>query len=241
MMSGRHPLLALVAATGGFALVSMALFGPSGCGSKSGGSAGPPPDAGIDVQLDPCQECDLEATSPGGMCSSQAEACNASTSCTALATCLSECAIDDSACIGRCATASDAGVVAEYNAVGNCLCATSCAAVCGASCVGAFDAGMDVGGGGGDAGSCNTCESAATTSGGACYSQVSACMNSSSCAALVTCLAGCAAGDTSCVDGCGTSNPAGESDYDAVGTCLCGSACGSPCASECSAGGGDGG
>jgi hypothetical protein len=231
----------------GLALWGTLLLGLQACGSSS--SNGAP--AGADAQADtaasatPCAECNLAATSFGGDCYNEAAACNASAACTALATCISTCNQGDSSCVDTCVSVNP-GAVSGYNAVGNCLCNTSCASTCGASCVGATDAGFDAGfdtgtmttGDGGDP--CTTCQTAALSSGGACFEEVSTCMTDTSCSALVSCLGQCAVGDATCENQCGSTDSAGVSDYEAVGNCLCGAACGAACASSCT-GGADGG
>jgi hypothetical protein len=199
-----------------------------------------PSDAGPDVS--PCAACDNAATGPGGQCYAQASACNASNACTALATCISECAITDQTCIATCANASAASVPA-YNAVGDCLCSTSCPSICGASCAGQYDAGpfdsgmgiTDSGLGRGDTelpgtdagGACTACESAATN--GACSSEVTACTESASCMALLNCLDACPPGNMSCVTSCDSTDMAGLSDFNAAVQCIstqCSSDCG---------------
>jgi hypothetical protein len=227
------------------ALVVLPTLGLQGCASKNAASAGPEADAQADAALDPCAQCNQAATSPGGQCASEADTCNASATCTALATCIGGCASGDMGCINTCAGASPAAV-STYDAVGNCLCGTSCAAVCGASCVGAYDAGPGDAGGGADAegtgdagaggdvgGGCSACESAATTSGGACYAEVMACNANAACGALLSCLGACQPGDTSCATNCQTTDQAGTGDLDAVNECLCMTACATPCSAAC--------
>jgi hypothetical protein len=202
--------------------------------------AAEPPDAAPDVS--PCVACENTATAPGGQCYAQAAACNASTACTALATCISECSVNDESCVTTCGNASPASVPA-YDAVGDCLCgSTSCPSICGASCAGQYDAGPfdsgmgitdsglvgDTGPSGTDAGgACTACENTATN--GTCAPEVTACTQSSSCMALLTCLNGCQAGDTSCEAACESTDMAGVSDFNAAVQCIdtqCSSACG---------------
>ncbi len=215
------------------------------CNHQGHGNTAGEPDAapGVDGST-PCMQCSYEATSFGGDCETPADTCNDSKACTALATCLSSCDVNDTSCGERCAAASTAAAVDQYNAVANCLCATACAAICGASCVGATDAGLDQGqdsgplptpdsGSGEDAGSCNACETAATSAGGACASALQTCDSNVSCLSLLNCLGNCQSGDTSCVSSCESSNDGGVSDFNAVSTCVCKTACATPCGSSC--------
>jgi hypothetical protein len=109
----------------------------------------------------------------------------------------------------------------------------ACVAACGSDATQTADAGREDGA---DADSlpppnCTECEGAAASQGGACYGPATACMNDSSCTALVGCVSACTS--STCVDACRSSNAAGVTGYQAYSLCVCGGSCKALCASEC--------
>ena len=78
---------------------------------------------------------------------------------------------------------------------------------------------------------CDTC-----VQGSACCADGTACGNSASCTALVSCLGNCAQGDTTCVNGCATQNQSGVAPLQALQTCIS-----STCDTECNGGSAGGG
>ncbi len=75
---------------------------------------------------------------------------------------------------------------------------------------------------------CATCSDAAQT--GACASAVDACIDSTACYDLATCLNECATSE--CVQGCASTHAAGIPLYNAIIDCTCGT-CAEECAAEC--------
>lgn len=75
--------------------------------------------------------------------------------------------------------------------------------------------------------SCTTCETTAES--GTCASQVTSCEDDAECSDYATCVSGCTAGDTSCVDTCISDYPNGASEAEAERTCICSTACSSQC------------
>ncbi len=76
-----------------------------------------------------CDTCVQSATSPGGSCDSQVQACLGNSSCNALANCLQSCAANDQACVNQCASTNAAGV-SLYNAIFDCAYCSACTQYC---------------------------------------------------------------------------------------------------------------
>jgi len=160
----------------------------------------------------------------GSACCADGTACANSASCTALVTCLGNCAQGDTTCANGCATQNQSGV-ATLQALQTCIsssCSTQCAA--GGS-----------GGGGTNpppAGSCGTLQTGVaacdTCLDNSCCSQASTCSNSTACTAYLQCLQTNNCTTQACANQCGTAHPGGQAPYTALNTCLstnCASAC----------------
>ncbi len=82
-------------------------------------------------------------------------------------------------------------------------------------------------GGGGD---CQTCVNSVNDPGGACSSQVNACINNQACIDLYNCLGNCST--QACVDNCASQYQSGINDLNNMYDCWC-TACSTECATEC--------
>lgn len=73
------------------------------------------------------------------------------------------------------------------------------------------------------------CAECAVAEGALCRSLAVACGQNAACAALDTCLAGCAPGDGACISNCDTMNPNGVVAHDALEECIFCQACPTVC------------
>jgi hypothetical protein len=125
---------------------------------------------------------------------SQCSACMSNTDCVAWLNCVVQCA--DSTCESGCTSQHPDGSQVGLAWIGNsgCIgtqCATPCALDgCGLSTNGAYP-------------ECDACIESS------CCTQGKACANDAECGSALTCVQGCASGDTACEDNCANQYPAG--------------------------------
>lgn len=74
---------------------------------------------------------------------------------------------------------------------------------------------------------CDACFEAATSAGGACSTEVNACLNFEQCNDLVGCFNGCTS--QACINSCAQNNGPGMILYDLIFECICDNACDSEC------------
>ncbi|HVK84359.1 MAG TPA: hypothetical protein VM513_09640 [Kofleriaceae bacterium] len=68
---------------------------------------------------------------------------------------------------------------------------------------------------------CSTCSACSReTANGLCSSEYAACIDSLDCGYFITCIDGCADGDTACFTSCETSYPTGESIFNDYASCV---------------------
>lgn len=78
---------------------------------------------------------------------------------------------------------------------------------------------------------CDECRSSATLAGGACSSQVDACLADTACKAYVDCSNACNDGDSACLTKCQTDFPPGAV-FNTIFDCICKTGCTAECASD---------
>jgi hypothetical protein len=107
---------------------------------------------------------------------------------------------------------------------------TDCGA-CGSPCTGEQTC-SDFKCTGGSSTTCNSCETTAEESGGACATQYTACANDANCNDYTSCMGACAAGDSTCQENCEIEYQSGMTEAENLQTCVCTQQCSSQCSTE---------